>query len=33
MVRCKEAALRVSPQVWDGIESRMLTISNNEIKS
>lgn len=31
MIRCKEAALRVSPQVWDEIESRMLTVSDNEI--
>ncbi|GAP94664.1 NACHT domain-containing protein [Leptolyngbya sp. NIES-2104] len=30
MIRCKEAALRVSPQVWNAIESRMLTISDNE---
>lgn len=26
MVRCKEAAVRVSPQVWAGIEERMLTV-------
>lgn len=26
MVCCKEAAVRVSPQVWQGIESRMLTV-------
>jgi hypothetical protein len=26
MVRCKEAAVRVSPKVWAGIESRMVTI-------
>ncbi|MBW4539360.1 MAG: NACHT domain-containing protein [Myxacorys chilensis ATA2-1-KO14] len=26
MIRCKEAALRVSPQVWEGIESRILTV-------
>ncbi|WP_204139769.1 hypothetical protein [Halomicronema sp. CCY15110] len=26
MVRCKEAAVRVSPQVWAGIESRILTV-------
>jgi hypothetical protein len=25
IVRCKEAAVRVSPQVWAGIEERMLT--------
>ncbi|WNZ46194.1 NACHT domain-containing protein [Leptolyngbya boryana CZ1] len=31
MIRCKEAALRVSPHVWDAIESRMLTVSDNEI--
>ena len=30
MIRCKEAALRVSPQVWNTIESRMLTVSDNE---
>ncbi|PZO44707.1 MAG: hypothetical protein DCF17_03535 [Shackletoniella antarctica] len=28
MVRCKEAAVRVSPQVWEGIESRMVTVPN-----
>ena len=26
MVRCKEAAVRVSPKVWAGIESRMVTV-------
>ncbi|MGF1520547.1 MAG: NACHT domain-containing protein [Nodosilinea sp.] len=26
IVRCKEAAVRVSPQVWAGIESRMVTV-------
>ncbi|MGB7086038.1 MAG: hypothetical protein WBD47_10825, partial [Phormidesmis sp.] len=26
MVRCKEGAVRVSPDVWAGIESRMLTV-------
>ncbi len=26
MVRCKEAAVRVSPQVWAGIEERMLKV-------
>jgi NACHT domain len=26
MVRCKKSALRVSPQVWTEIESRMLTV-------
>jgi hypothetical protein len=26
MIRCKEAAVRVSPQVWAEIESRMLTV-------
>jgi predicted NACHT family NTPase len=30
MIRCKEAALRVSPQVWDSIASRMLTVSDND---
>ena len=29
MIRCKEAALRVSPQVWNAIESRMLTVSDH----
>jgi energy-coupling factor transporter ATP-binding protein EcfA2 len=29
MVRCKEAALRVSPDVWNGIESRMLTVPDS----
>ncbi|MBD1854143.1 MULTISPECIES: NACHT domain-containing protein [Leptolyngbya] len=28
IIRCKEAALRVSPQVWDAIESRMLTVQD-----
>lgn len=28
MIRCKEAAVRVSPQVWAGIESRMVTVLN-----
>lgn len=28
IVRCKEAAVRVSPQVWAGIEERMLTVRN-----
>ncbi|MCY6491060.1 NACHT domain-containing protein [Leptolyngbya sp. GGD] len=31
IIQCKETALRVSPQVWDAIESRMLTVSDNEI--
>ena len=26
MVRCKEAAVRMSPQVWADIESRMVTV-------
>ncbi|MEM1241228.1 MAG: NACHT domain-containing protein [Cyanobacteria bacterium P01_H01_bin.26] len=26
MVRCKQLAVRVSPQVWAGIESRMVTV-------
>ncbi len=26
MVRCKEAAVRVSPDIWAGIESRILTV-------
>ncbi|MEL6779091.1 MAG: hypothetical protein AAFO06_17730 [Cyanobacteria bacterium J06597_16] len=26
MIRCKEGATRVSPKVWDGIESRMLIV-------
>jgi hypothetical protein len=24
MLECKQAAVRVSPEVWEGIESRML---------
>lgn len=28
MVRCKEAAVRVTPQVWEGIEGRMLTVKD-----
>ncbi len=27
MVRCKKAAVRVSPQTWDAIEGRMLTVA------
>ncbi len=27
MVRCKQAAVRVSPQTWQGIEDRMLRVS------
>ncbi len=30
IVRCKEAAVRVSPQVWAGIEERMLTVREEE---
>jgi len=30
IVRCKKAAVRVSPQVWAGIESRMVTVPNGE---
>ncbi len=30
ILRCKKAALRVSPQVWESIESQMLTVSDNE---
>jgi len=26
MVRCKEAAVRVSPEVWEAIEARMVTV-------
>ncbi|MEM6423792.1 MAG: NACHT domain-containing protein [Cyanobacteria bacterium P01_D01_bin.128] len=26
MISCKEAAVRVSPEVWEGIESRILTL-------
>ena len=26
MIRCKEAAVRVSPPVWEEIESRILTV-------
>jgi hypothetical protein len=30
MLSCKEAAVRVSPQVWQGIESRMLTVPKED---
>ncbi|MGD1952664.1 MAG: hypothetical protein ACFB14_23915 [Leptolyngbyaceae cyanobacterium] len=30
IVRCKEAAVRISPEVWHGIESRMVTISTSK---
>lgn len=30
MVECKEAAVRVSPDVWSGIESRIATAPTNE---
>lgn len=30
MVRCKDAAVRVSPEVWAGIEARMVTVSTEE---
>jgi hypothetical protein len=33
MIRCKEAAVRVSPQVWAGIESRMVTIPYRPLSS
>ena len=26
MIRCKEGAVRVSPDVWEGIESRIFTV-------
>lgn len=26
MIRCQEGAVRVSPEVWEGIESRILTV-------
>jgi hypothetical protein len=26
MIRCQEAAVRVSPQTWGAIERRMLTV-------
>lgn len=26
MVRCQEATVRVSPEVWQGIEERMLRV-------
>jgi hypothetical protein len=29
MVRCKEAAVRVSPKTWEAIEERMLLVPNN----
>ncbi|MBW4467121.1 MAG: NACHT domain-containing protein [Pegethrix bostrychoides GSE-TBD4-15B] len=30
MVRCKEAAVRLSPELWAGIEARMLTVGGVE---
>ena len=30
MIRCKEGAVRVSPDVWEGIESRILTVPATE---
>jgi len=30
MVRCKEGATRVSPDVWEGIESSILTLPDND---
>ncbi len=29
MVRCKEAAVRISPKTWEAIEERMLLVPNN----
>ena len=29
MIRCKEAAVRVSSQVWEEIESRILTVTTD----
>jgi hypothetical protein len=29
MMHCKKAAVRVSPSVWAGIESRILTVSSD----
>lgn len=31
IVRCKESAVRVSPEVWQDIEDRMLTLPEDEI--
>ncbi|MBE9100434.1 NACHT domain-containing protein [Vacuolonema iberomarrocanum] len=31
MIRCKEAAVRVSPEVWQAIEGRMFTLPKEEI--
>jgi NACHT domain len=28
IIQCKEAAVRVSPQTWEGIEARMLTLNS-----
>ncbi|PZO48445.1 MAG: hypothetical protein DCF15_17880 [Phormidesmis priestleyi] len=30
MIRCKEEAVRVAPNVWAGIESRILVLSSSE---
>lgn len=32
MVRCKESAMRVSPQVWAGVEDRMLRVIDEQRK-
>jgi hypothetical protein len=29
IIQCKEAAVRVSPTTWEGIEARMLLVGNN----
>ncbi|NEP02839.1 MAG: NACHT domain-containing protein [Symploca sp. SIO2E9] len=29
ILQCKQAAVRVSPKTWEGIEERMLTVPNN----
>ena len=31
MVKCKEAAVRVSPQLWAEIEERMITIRESDV--
>ncbi|MEO1300451.1 MAG: hypothetical protein AAFW75_32720, partial [Cyanobacteria bacterium J06636_16] len=28
IIRCKEAAVRVSPQVWQGIQARILAVGD-----
>jgi hypothetical protein len=31
IIQCKEAAVRVSPATWEGIEARMLLVDKNNV--